>query len=319
MALALAPTRLRLDSWQAVARRLASSAAGPDERDLYKILGVERTASSEEIKKAYRKEALLWHPDRQPPEKRTEAEKRFAALASAYEVLSDAEKRRQYDLGGGHPGAGYPGGGHPGGGYPRAGGPHGGGFPGGFPGGSTGSVHSQESAERLFRDVFGNRGLQDIFSELFHNVATFEAKVGMTVVVLEDPGAVFQACRASGIDASNDAARARCIGRRGEVIKVDASDNSAKVRVQGVGDVWFGAGALRPSAQASSGTSSFGRGSNLNFDDLFGGRGDSGGSVVQEWSEVVTRPDGTRVLRTMRRAQRPDGTISEEMTEKPVR
>jgi molecular chaperone DnaJ len=66
-----------------------------EKRDFYEILGVERTASAEEIKKAYRKLALAHHPDRNPGDKAAEA--KFKEAAAAYEVLSDAEKRRQYD------------------------------------------------------------------------------------------------------------------------------------------------------------------------------------------------------------------------------
>ncbi len=64
-------------------------------KDYYDILGVSRSASTEEIKKAYRKMALQYHPDRNPGNK--EAEDRFKEAAEAYEVLSDAEKRQRYD------------------------------------------------------------------------------------------------------------------------------------------------------------------------------------------------------------------------------
>ncbi len=65
-------------------------------RDYYEVLGVSRTATQEEIKKAYRKLALKYHPDRNPGDK--EAEERFKEAAEAYEVLRDQEKRRAYDL-----------------------------------------------------------------------------------------------------------------------------------------------------------------------------------------------------------------------------
>ncbi len=64
-------------------------------QDYYKILGVDRSASSKEIKKAYRKLAQKYHPDRNQGDKR--AENHFKSVNEAYEVLSDAEKRRKYD------------------------------------------------------------------------------------------------------------------------------------------------------------------------------------------------------------------------------
>mmetsp|Transcript_17382 Transcript_17382/g.44937 ORF Transcript_17382/g.44937 Transcript_17382/m.44937 type:complete len:366 (+) Transcript_17382:56-1153(+) len=67
--------------------------------DYYAILGVGRDASEDEIKKAYRKLALRWHPDKNP-EDRAAAEERFKEIAEAFATLSDSEKRRVYDLGG---------------------------------------------------------------------------------------------------------------------------------------------------------------------------------------------------------------------------
>src|SRR5579885_3561378 len=65
-----------------------------NERDYYEVLGVAKTASLDEIKKAYRKLALQYHPDRN---KTKEAEEKFKEVTKAYEVLSNEEKRKAYD------------------------------------------------------------------------------------------------------------------------------------------------------------------------------------------------------------------------------
>ena len=84
-----------------------------DFKDYYKILGVEKDATQEEIKKAYRKLALKYHPDRNPDNK--ESEEKFKEITEANEVLSDPEKRKKYDQLGANwkyyqqPGSGGPG------------------------------------------------------------------------------------------------------------------------------------------------------------------------------------------------------------------
>ena len=90
--------------------------------DYYDILGISKNASGDDIKKAYRKQALEWHPDRHKDNKEA-AEKRFKEINEAYQILSDTGKRQKYDQFG-HaafsPGGGF--GGAPGGGNPFAGG-----------------------------------------------------------------------------------------------------------------------------------------------------------------------------------------------------
>ncbi len=88
-----------------------------EKRDYYEVLGISKTASDDEIKKAYRKEAKKYHPDLNPGDKT--AEVKFKEINEAYEVLSDSEKRQRYDqyghagvdpnagFGGGGAGAGY--------------------------------------------------------------------------------------------------------------------------------------------------------------------------------------------------------------------
>ncbi|KAL5740761.1 hypothetical protein ACOSP7_029642 [Xanthoceras sorbifolium] len=113
-------------------------------KDWYKILGVSKTASISEIKRAYKKLALQWHPDKNV-NNREEAEAQFREIAAAYEVLADEDKRTRYDRGEDIEDTGMGGGGgggqqytfHFDGGFPGGFG-GGGGFEGGFPGGGFG-------------------------------------------------------------------------------------------------------------------------------------------------------------------------------------
>lgn len=113
-------------------------------KDYYETLGVGRDASAEAVKKAYRKLALVWHPDRHPPEKREEAEERFKAISEAYEVISDPEKRGRYDKFGQNW-------------------EHGADFPTGGQGGGEGVRMSREEFERRF----GASGFSEFFETQF--------------------------------------------------------------------------------------------------------------------------------------------------------
>ncbi|KAJ8772144.1 hypothetical protein K2173_027321 [Erythroxylum novogranatense] len=66
--------------------------------DYYNILKVNRNATDDDLKKAYKRLAMIWHPDKNPSAKRTEAEAKFKQISEAYEVLSDSQKRQIYDL-----------------------------------------------------------------------------------------------------------------------------------------------------------------------------------------------------------------------------
>ncbi|XP_006035442.1 dnaJ homolog subfamily B member 2 [Alligator sinensis] len=124
--------------------------------EYYELLGIPRSASADDIKKAYRRAALRWHPDKNPEEKDF-AERRFKEIAEAYEVLSDQQKRDVYDRYGkeGLMGAGA--------GGPQAdvGVPE---FPFTF-----------RSAYDVFREFFGGR---DPFAEFFDDVLPFSEMRG---------------------------------------------------------------------------------------------------------------------------------------------
>lgn len=107
-----------------------------EKRDYYEVLGVSKTATADELKKAYRKKAIQYHPDRNPDN--PEAEAKFKEAAEAYEVLSDENKRARYDKYG-H--AGLDDNGFGGGGF------------GGFGGGM-----SMEDIFAQFGDIFGGMG-----------------------------------------------------------------------------------------------------------------------------------------------------------------
>src|ERR1700687_2510380 len=106
-----------------------------EKRDCYEILAVAKSASGDEVKAAYRKAALKWHPDRNP-QKKHEAEEKFREATEAYSILYDPQKRATFDRFG-----------------------HAGLSRGGFDGGVNSTIFDE------FQDIFGDFfGFQDIFA-----------------------------------------------------------------------------------------------------------------------------------------------------------
>lgn len=112
-------------------------------RDYYEVLGVSKSASEEEIKKAYRKLAVKYHPDKNPDDKASE--EKFKEAAEAYEVLSNAQKKAQYDRFG-HAGMGGAAGG----------------------GGFGGQGMNMEDIFSQFGDIFGGGGDDSPFGSFFN-------------------------------------------------------------------------------------------------------------------------------------------------------
>lgn len=173
------------------------------QRDYYEVLGVTRTASVEEIKGAYRKAALKWHPDRSPDNKH-EAEEKFRECTEAYSVLSDTEKRQVYDT------------------YGHAG-----------LSGSAGGVDFNGTIFQDFHDIFGDFfGFEDIFgggrrgrtrsqrgADLRYDMTlTFEeAAAGVTTKIKLPRQEFCAACKGTGAKAGTGVAACQTCGGRGQL------------------------------------------------------------------------------------------------------
>lgn len=119
--------------------------------DYYSVLGVSRTATQDDIKKAYRKLALKWHPDKNPDNKE-EAEKKFKELSEAYEVLSDKSKRDVYDR------------------YGNEGVRQTGSSSSDFPSDFSGFTFTFRNPDEVFREFFSG---QDPFASFFDDFSSF--------------------------------------------------------------------------------------------------------------------------------------------------
>ena len=120
--------------------------------DYYQTLGVSKTASADEIKKAYRKLAVKYHPDKNPGDK--SAEEKFKQVSEAYDVLSDPKKRKQYDQFGSD--------------YFRAGGPSAGGAGGAYGGAGGGFRDPYDIFSQVFGGAYGSGGGAN--AEMFENL-----------------------------------------------------------------------------------------------------------------------------------------------------
>jgi molecular chaperone DnaJ len=173
-----------------------------NQRDFYEVLGVSRTASVDEIKSAYRKAALKWHPDRNPQNKQ-EAEVKFREATEAYSVLSDPQKRQVYDT------------------YGHA----------GLSGASGADFNSTIFQD--FHDIFGDFfGFEDLFSggrrgrrrvqrgaDLRYDMSlTFEEAAAGVATKIKLPRQEYcEACNGTGAKAGTGVAACQTCGGRGQL------------------------------------------------------------------------------------------------------
>ena len=189
-------------------------------RDYYEVLGVSKGASDDEIKKAFRKLAVKYHPDKNPGNK--EAEEKFKEANEAYSVLSDKTKRSRYDQFG-HAGVGGDGGGNP--------------FGGGF-GGFGGNGQS-------FNFDFGGGGFEDIINAMFGGGGFRAARRGRdyrTSITIDFEEAIFGATKTISVEGEQiklkipagiyDGQSIRLGGKGGEAPNADGQRGDLYVEVR---------------------------------------------------------------------------------------
>lgn len=210
-------------------------------RDYYEVLGVEKTASADEIKKAYRKAAIQFHPDKNPGNK--EAEENFKEAAEAYDVLSNPDKKARYDQFG-HAGMGGASGG--------------GGYGGGYSGGGYGGFSMDDIFER-FGDIFGGHfggfggfGGGNSRGEAVRKGADLRVKVKLTLEEIVkgttkklkiNKNIVCDQCGGSGAKDSNSTSTCTTCKGSGYVVRV-ANTMFGQMQSQGVCPTCHGEGKI---------------------------------------------------------------------------
>ena len=199
-------------------------------KDYYRILGVSKDASIEDIRKAYRKLARKYHPDVNPNNK--EAEERFKEINEAHEVLTDAEKRSKYD----QLGANWQR-------YQQMGGE-----PGGFDWSQWFAGQQQGGGERVYteyvdlNDLFGTGGFSGFYQSIFGGGARAGARQQQRSFAAEGRD-VEQPVRISLEEAYHGTTRILQTGRRRLEVKIPPGvQTGSRVRVAGEGEKGFGGG-----------------------------------------------------------------------------
>jgi DnaJ family protein B protein 6 len=244
-------------------------------KDYYGLLGLDSSASEDDIKKAYRKMAVKWHPDKNPDQKE-EAEKMFKEVAEAYEVLSDPQKRKMVDQGidpNEAPSRGFSGGG---GGGRR-----------------SGPSFAHRDPFDVFNAFFGGR---DPFADFFNDdlFAGFGSRGG-------------QAARSSNRGSNRSAGGG---GGRGPFGRSLFEDDDFFGGGFGSGIRGFGSGL---GAMGMMGMGSGGSGSFFSSSSFGGGLGGGGsGRTVTQTTSII---NGREVTQKVTKVSNPDGSVSETVEE----